>query len=58
LFSLPYFKVTDLGAALERVRALGGSVVHPRARSAIRKESEGSPSGLALGNHRTETVDA
>ena len=25
----PYFAVDDLGEALERVRALGGAVVHP-----------------------------
>jgi predicted enzyme related to lactoylglutathione lyase len=27
--SLPYFAVADMAAALERVRGLGGSVVHP-----------------------------
>ena len=47
-FSLPYFAVGDLDAALEQVRALGGSVVHPGARWAICKDSEGSPFGLAL----------
>ena len=47
-FSLPYFAVTDLDAALERVTSLGGSVVHPGARWAICKDSEGSPFGLAL----------
>jgi uncharacterized protein len=47
-FSLPYFAVSDLDAALERVRTLGGSVVHPGARWAICKDSEGSPFGLAL----------
>src|SRR4051794_15788754 len=46
-FSLPYFVVADLGAALERVEALGGSVVHPGERWAICKDSEGSPFGLA-----------
>jgi predicted enzyme related to lactoylglutathione lyase len=45
-FSLPYFAVTDLPAALERVQALGGSVVHPGERWAICKDSEGSPFGL------------
>ena len=28
-FSLPYFTVDDLPKALERVEALGGSIVHP-----------------------------
>ncbi len=46
--SLPYFAVTDLDAALERVRALGGSVIHPGSRWAICRDSEGSPFGLAL----------
>jgi predicted enzyme related to lactoylglutathione lyase len=48
-FSLPYFEVGDLDAALERVKALGGSVVHPGSQWAICKDSEGSPFGLALG---------
>jgi predicted enzyme related to lactoylglutathione lyase len=47
-FSLPYFAVGDLEAALDQVRALGGSVVHPGSRWAICKDSEGSPFGLAL----------
>ena len=47
-FSLPYFTVGDLDAALEQVKALGGSVVHPGSRWAICKDSEGSPFGLAL----------
>jgi predicted enzyme related to lactoylglutathione lyase len=46
-FSLPYFQVGDLPEALERVLALGGSVVHPGERWAICKDSEGSPFGLA-----------
>ena len=45
-FSLPYFAVSDLDAALAQVTALGGSVVHPGARWAICKDSEGSPFGL------------
>ena len=44
--SLPYFAVIDLAAALERVEALGGSVVHPGERWAICRDSEGSPFGL------------
>jgi predicted enzyme related to lactoylglutathione lyase len=46
-FSLPYFAVDDIAAALEQVQALGGSVVHPGERWAICKDSEGSPFGLA-----------
>lgn len=45
-FSLPYFTVEDLAEALSQVEALGGSVVHPGERSAICKDSEGSPFGL------------
>lgn len=48
-FSLPYFAVPDVAAALERVEALGGSVVHPGEAWAICKDSEGSPFGLAQG---------
>ena len=47
-FSLPYFEVDDLAGAIDRVRTLGGTVVHPGARWAICKDSEGSPFGLAL----------
>ena len=46
-FSLPYFAVVDIAAALERVAALGGSVVHPGERWAICRDSEGNPFGLA-----------
>lgn len=46
-FSLPYFVVPSLEAALERVTELGGSVVHPGARWAICKDSEGSPFGMS-----------
>jgi predicted enzyme related to lactoylglutathione lyase len=48
-FSLPYFTVGDIDAALERVVSLGGSVIHPGAQWAICRDSEGSPFGLALG---------
>lgn len=44
--SLPYFAVGDLPAALERVVALGGEVIHPGERWAICRDSEGSPFGL------------
>jgi predicted enzyme related to lactoylglutathione lyase len=47
-FSLPYFEVSDLDAALEHVTALGGTVVHPGSQWAVCKDSEGSPFGLAL----------
>jgi predicted enzyme related to lactoylglutathione lyase len=46
-FSLPYFEVSDIAAALEQVEALGGSIVHPGERWAICKDSEGSPFALA-----------
>jgi predicted enzyme related to lactoylglutathione lyase len=46
--SLPYFAVDDLEAALEQVRSLGGSVVHPGERFAVCRDSEGSPFGLTL----------
>ncbi len=46
-FSLPYFEVADIDGALERVKALGGTVVHPGSRWAICKDSEGTPFGLA-----------
>jgi predicted enzyme related to lactoylglutathione lyase len=49
-FSLPYFEVSDVAKALERVEALGGSVVHPGEAWAICKDSEGSPFGLAQGS--------
>ncbi len=45
--SLPYLTVADLAAALERVRELGGSVIHPGERWAICRDSEGSPFALA-----------
>jgi predicted enzyme related to lactoylglutathione lyase len=51
--SLPYFAVDDLGRALERVKELGGSVIHPGSRWAICRDSEGSPFGLAS-THRAE----
>jgi predicted enzyme related to lactoylglutathione lyase len=45
--SLPYFTVADLPGALERVKDLGGSVIHPGERWAICRDSEGSPFALA-----------
>jgi predicted enzyme related to lactoylglutathione lyase len=46
-FSLPYFAVSDIAAALAAVEALGGSVVHPGARWAICKDTEGNPFALS-----------
>jgi predicted enzyme related to lactoylglutathione lyase len=45
-FSLPYFTMSNVAEALERVEALGVSVVHPGEKWAICKDSEGSPFGL------------
>jgi predicted enzyme related to lactoylglutathione lyase len=45
--SLPYFTVSDLPGALERVGELGGSVIHPGERWAVCRDSEGSPFALA-----------
>jgi predicted enzyme related to lactoylglutathione lyase len=46
-YSLPYFEVDDLPAAIARVPELGGTVVHPGDTWAICKDSEGSPFALA-----------
>jgi predicted enzyme related to lactoylglutathione lyase len=45
-FSLPYFEVADVTGALERVRALGGEIVHPGEEWAVCRDSEGTPFGL------------
>jgi predicted enzyme related to lactoylglutathione lyase len=47
-FSLPYFEVDDLPAALAQVQALGGSVVHPGEIWSVCRDSEGSPFGLTV----------
>lgn len=47
-WSLPYFEVSDMHAAVQRVEALGGSVIHPGEAWSICRDSEGSPFGLAL----------
>lgn len=52
--SLPYFTVADLTAAMERVRELGGSVIHPGERWAICRDSEGSPFALAAARPATD----
>jgi predicted enzyme related to lactoylglutathione lyase len=44
--SLPYFPVPEMAVALERVRELGGSVIHPGERWSICRDSEGSPFAL------------
>ena len=46
--SLPYFTIANMDAAIDQVKALGGSVIHPGSRWAICRDSEGSPFGLAL----------
>jgi predicted enzyme related to lactoylglutathione lyase len=46
-FSLPYFEVDDLPAALESVEELGGEIVHPGEAWAICRDSEGTPFGLS-----------
>jgi predicted enzyme related to lactoylglutathione lyase len=45
-FSLAYFTVDDIDEALERVKQLGGNVIHPGSRWAICRDTEGSPFGL------------
>lgn len=45
--SLPYFTVEDMEATVERVKELGGSVIHPGERWSICRDSEGSPFALA-----------
>jgi predicted enzyme related to lactoylglutathione lyase len=54
-FSLPYFAVIDVAQALERVQALGGSIVHPGEQWAICRDSEGSPFGLTRESPGTST---
>ena len=44
--SLPYFAVPDVPAALARVTALGGTVIHRGERWSVCRDSEGSPFGL------------
>ncbi len=46
-FSLPYFEVDDMAAALARVEELGGTLVHPGERWSICRDSEGSPFALS-----------
>ena len=44
--ALPYVAVDDLAGALERVAALGGTVIHPGTSFAVCRDAEGSPFGL------------
>jgi predicted enzyme related to lactoylglutathione lyase len=46
-FSLPYFTVDDVPAAVERVESLGGQLIHPGERWAICRDTEGTPFGLS-----------
>ncbi len=46
--ALPYFAVADMAAALERVHALGGGVIHQGERWSICRDSEGTPFALAV----------
>jgi predicted enzyme related to lactoylglutathione lyase len=47
--ALPYFEVDGpIPDALERVKALGGTVIHPGETWAICKDSEGSPFALTV----------
>ncbi len=50
-YSLPYFEVGDMEAALARVPDLGGTVIHPGEQWSICKDSEGSPFALARATH-------
>ena len=54
--ALPYFEVDDLASALDRVKELGGSVIHPGSKWAICRDSEGSPFGLTA-THRVYSLD-
>lgn len=47
-FSLPYFRVDDMAAALARITELGGEIVHPGERWSICRDSEGTPFGLGM----------
>jgi predicted enzyme related to lactoylglutathione lyase len=46
--SLPYFAVADMALGLERIRGLGGSVIHAGEAWSVCRDSEGTPFGLAL----------
>ena len=44
--SLPYFTIAKMAETLDRVRELGGSVIHPGDQWAVCRDSEGSPFAL------------
>jgi predicted enzyme related to lactoylglutathione lyase len=52
-FSLPYFHVDDVPAALKHVVKLGGEIVHPGDRFAVCRDCEGNPFGLTGSNQTT-----
>ena len=52
--SLPYFTVADMASAVDRVKELGGSVVHPGESWSICRDSEGTPFGLAQAREGTQ----
>lgn len=54
--SLPYLFVADLGAALARVPAAGGEVIHPGDTFAVCRDSEGNPFGLTSASPRADTT--
>jgi predicted enzyme related to lactoylglutathione lyase len=57
--SLPYFTVADLATALERVRELGGSIIHPGDRWACARTPRAARSRWPRGLHpgsRTGTI--
>ena len=54
--SLPYFTIADMAEALDRVRELGGSVIHSGEMWSVCRDSEGSPFALATLPGRAETT--
>lgn len=46
--SLPYVEVDEMAPAVDRVKELGGTVIHPGEQWAICRDSEGTPFALAL----------
>lgn len=48
--SLPYFTISDMASAVDRVRKAGGSIIHPGERWTICRDSEGNPFALATGS--------
>ena len=46
--SLPYFTVTEMKPTLERIKELGGSIIHPGDRWSICRDSEGNPFAVTV----------